>query len=182
MIDRHFDAIDAEYCLAEGGGVVRTGGKNTARQHQHHGEGAARRGARRPRSRRARFRSAQDERRRALVERRREDRRHGRRRCASTRRPARTSASSRRRRRSAETAKRYRDVLNPDAEVSKPAADWMLENEPEHWSMLHTSLVADHPHGRIPLQRDSVRGQGDDRRAVCIPMKISRSSSTRSGR
>ena len=27
MIDRHFDAIDAEYCLAEGGGVARTGGK-----------------------------------------------------------------------------------------------------------------------------------------------------------
>jgi acetylornithine deacetylase/succinyl-diaminopimelate desuccinylase-like protein len=25
--------------------------------------------------------------------------------------------------------------------VSKPAADWMLENEPEHWSMLHTSVV-----------------------------------------
>ena len=25
--------------------------------------------------------------------------------------------------------------------MSKPAADWMLENEPEHWSMLHTSLV-----------------------------------------
>src|SRR3954468_8049476 len=29
MIDKHFDAIDAEYCLAEGGGVARTGGKNT---------------------------------------------------------------------------------------------------------------------------------------------------------
>ena len=28
MIDQHFDAIDAEYCLAEGGGVARTGGKN----------------------------------------------------------------------------------------------------------------------------------------------------------
>ena len=41
----------------------------------------------------------------------------------------------------ARAAKRYRDVLNPDPKVSKPAADWMLENEPEHWSMLHTSLV-----------------------------------------
>ena len=29
MIDKHFDAIDAEYCLAEGGGVVRTGGEVT---------------------------------------------------------------------------------------------------------------------------------------------------------
>ena len=37
--------------------------------------------------------------------------------------------------------RRYRDVLSPDPKVSKPAADWMLENEPEHWSMLHTSLV-----------------------------------------
>ena len=27
MIDQHFDAIDAEFCLAEGGGVVRAGGK-----------------------------------------------------------------------------------------------------------------------------------------------------------
>src|SRR5688572_11778957 len=27
MADSHFDAIAAEYCLAEGGGVVRTGGK-----------------------------------------------------------------------------------------------------------------------------------------------------------
>ena len=40
-----------------------------------------------------------------------------------------------------EAAKRYRDVLSPDAKVSKAAADWMLENEPEHWSMLHTSVV-----------------------------------------
>src|SRR5258705_3782908 len=29
MIDHHFDAIDAEYCLAEGGGVGRTGGMDT---------------------------------------------------------------------------------------------------------------------------------------------------------
>src|SRR5262245_27381067 len=27
MIDSHLDAIDAEYCLAEGGGVVRSGGR-----------------------------------------------------------------------------------------------------------------------------------------------------------
>jgi acetylornithine deacetylase/succinyl-diaminopimelate desuccinylase-like protein len=32
-------------------------------------------------------------------------------------------------------------VLSPDPNVSKAAADWMLENEPEHWSMLHTSVV-----------------------------------------
>jgi acetylornithine deacetylase/succinyl-diaminopimelate desuccinylase-like protein len=40
-----------------------------------------------------------------------------------------------------EQAQRYRDVLNPDPKVSRPAADWMLKNEPQHWSMLHTSLV-----------------------------------------
>src|SRR3954464_925038 len=28
MIDEHFDAIEAEYCLAEGGGVGRSGGRN----------------------------------------------------------------------------------------------------------------------------------------------------------
>jgi metal-dependent amidase/aminoacylase/carboxypeptidase family protein len=27
MVNEHFDAIDAEYCLAEGAGVVRKGGK-----------------------------------------------------------------------------------------------------------------------------------------------------------
>ena len=29
MIDEHFDAIDAEFCFAEGGGMVRTGGAVT---------------------------------------------------------------------------------------------------------------------------------------------------------
>src|SRR5215208_7811848 len=29
MIDNHFDAVDAEYCLAEGGGAGREGGKYT---------------------------------------------------------------------------------------------------------------------------------------------------------
>jgi acetylornithine deacetylase/succinyl-diaminopimelate desuccinylase-like protein len=40
-----------------------------------------------------------------------------------------------------EQAARYRDVLNPDPKVHGPAAEWMLDNEPAHWSMLHTSLV-----------------------------------------
>jgi acetylornithine deacetylase/succinyl-diaminopimelate desuccinylase-like protein len=41
----------------------------------------------------------------------------------------------------AEIAERYRDVLSPDPKVSGPAAEWLLDNEPHHWSMLHTSLV-----------------------------------------
>ena len=41
----------------------------------------------------------------------------------------------------ADVAKVYRDVLNPDPKVSKSAETWLLDNEPGHWSMLHTSLV-----------------------------------------
>ena len=32
-------------------------------------------------------------------------------------------------------------MLSPDPKVSGPAAEWMLDNQPQHWSMLHTSLV-----------------------------------------
>ena len=42
MIDQHFDAIDAEYCLAEGGGVDAPRRQEHAGQHQHDREGAAR--------------------------------------------------------------------------------------------------------------------------------------------
>jgi acetylornithine deacetylase/succinyl-diaminopimelate desuccinylase-like protein len=41
----------------------------------------------------------------------------------------------------ADVAKMYRDILNPDPKVSKVASDWLLNNEPHHWSMVHTSLV-----------------------------------------
>jgi acetylornithine deacetylase/succinyl-diaminopimelate desuccinylase-like protein len=41
----------------------------------------------------------------------------------------------------ADVAKVYRDILNPDPKVSKGASDWLLENQPNHWSMVHTSLV-----------------------------------------
>ena len=41
----------------------------------------------------------------------------------------------------ADVAKIYRDILNPDPKVSRAAADWLLENQPDHWSMVHTSLV-----------------------------------------
>jgi acetylornithine deacetylase/succinyl-diaminopimelate desuccinylase-like protein len=40
-----------------------------------------------------------------------------------------------------DVAQKYRDVLSPDPKVNKPAADWLLDNQPNHWSMLHTSLV-----------------------------------------
>ena len=40
-----------------------------------------------------------------------------------------------------EMAQRYRDVLSTDPKVAAAAAEWMLENQPQHWSMLHSSLV-----------------------------------------
>ena len=42
---------------------------------------------------------------------------------------------------SPELAQRYRNLLNPDPKVHRPVEDWMLVNEPGHWSMTHTSLV-----------------------------------------
>jgi acetylornithine deacetylase/succinyl-diaminopimelate desuccinylase-like protein len=140
MIDRHFDAIDAEYCLAEGGGVVRVGGKNQqanisttekepraveliARGPAGHGSVPRRANVV------TRLSKAVDK-------------------VAEWTPPLRVNettgsyfrklaaAAS-----SAEMAKRYTDLLSPDPKVHRPAADWMLDNEPEHWSMLHTSLV-----------------------------------------
>ncbi len=139
MIDQHFDAIDAEYCLAEGGGAGRSGGKYT------------------------RFSTATTEKEPRAVE----LIAHGPAGHGSVPRTSnvvshltksvakivdwtpqmrinettgtyfrKLAATA-----SPEAAKRYRDLLSPDPKVSTPAADWMLENEPEHWSMLHTSLV-----------------------------------------
>lgn len=39
-----------------------------------------------------------------------------------------------------EQAKWYRDVLSPDANVARAADDWLFENEPRHSSMLRTSV------------------------------------------
>jgi acetylornithine deacetylase/succinyl-diaminopimelate desuccinylase-like protein len=41
---------------------------------------------------------------------------------------------------SPEDAKRYLALLSPDPKVSGPADDYMRKNEPRHWSMLRTSL------------------------------------------
>jgi acetylornithine deacetylase/succinyl-diaminopimelate desuccinylase-like protein len=41
---------------------------------------------------------------------------------------------------SPEDAERYRALLSPDPKVSGPADDYMRRNEPRHWSMLRTSL------------------------------------------
>jgi len=39
-----------------------------------------------------------------------------------------------------EQAKYYRDVLSPDPKVARAADDWLYENEPRHSSMLRTSV------------------------------------------
>jgi acetylornithine deacetylase/succinyl-diaminopimelate desuccinylase-like protein len=139
MIDEHFDAIDAEYCLAEGGGVRRRGGKYTQANidttekepraveiiaHGPAGHGSV------PRQSNVVAHLTKSV--AKIVDwtpqlRINETTGTYFRKLAATAPP--------------EAAKRYRDVLSPDPKVSRPAADWMLENEPEHWSMLHTSLV-----------------------------------------
>ena len=139
MIDQHFEAIDAEYCLAEGGGVVRSAGKNvhanistTEKEpraveivaHGPAGHGSV------PRQTNAIAHLSN-----AVGK------------IAAWTPPLRVNETTgsyfRKLAASAppDAAKRYRDVLSPDARVSKPAADWLLMNEPEHWSMLHTSVV-----------------------------------------
>ena len=140
MIDKHFDAIDAEYCLAEGGGVVRSGGRNLhanisttekePRAMEIIARGPAGHGSV-PRQTNvvAHLSNAVGK-------------------VAAWTPPLRVNETTgtyfRKLAASApspEAAKRYRDVLSPDPKVSAPAAEWMLRNEPEHWSTLHTSAV-----------------------------------------
>jgi acetylornithine deacetylase/succinyl-diaminopimelate desuccinylase-like protein len=139
MIDQHFDAIDAEYCLAEGGGVRRRDGKYTQANidttekepraveiiaHGPAGHGSV------PRQNNVVAHLTRSV--AKIVDwtpqlRINETTGSYFRKLAATAPP--------------EAAKRYRDLLSPDPKVSSPAADWMLQNEPEHWSMTHTSLV-----------------------------------------
>jgi acetylornithine deacetylase/succinyl-diaminopimelate desuccinylase-like protein len=139
MIDNHFDAIDAEYCFAEGGGVVRTGGRarqaniGTTEKEPRPIEVIARGPAGHgsvPSVNNAVVRLSD-----ALAK------------IAAWVPPLQISETTVAYFRtlstlvSPEVAARYRDVLSPDPKVAAPAAQWLLENEPQHWSMLHTSLV-----------------------------------------
>ncbi|HEY1910119.1 MAG TPA: M20/M25/M40 family metallo-hydrolase [Vicinamibacterales bacterium] len=140
MIDHHFDAIDAEYCLAEGGGPGRTNGKYTSanisttekepRAVEIIAHGPAGHGSVPRRSNVVAHLSQSVARIVDWTPPLRINETTGsyfRKLAASADSPA--------------AAKRYRDVLSPDPKVSGPAAEWMLDNEPEHWSMLHTSVV-----------------------------------------
>ena len=139
MIDKHFDAINAEFCLAEGGGVVRSGGQvrranvgtteKEPRSVELIARGPAGHGSVPQQSNAVALLTA------AVGK------------IVTWTPPLRVNETTGSYFRTLATmvspdiAQRYRDVLNPDPNVHKPAAAWMLRNEPQHWSMLHTSLV-----------------------------------------
>ncbi len=139
MIDEHFAAIDAEFCLAEGGGVVRTGGtiqyasvgttEKEPRAVEIIARGPAGHGSVPSRTNAVTTLSS------AIG------------RIAEWTPPLRVNETTGTYFRklaaisSPEQAQKYQEVLSPDPKVSGPAAEWMLEHEPRHWSMLHTSLV-----------------------------------------
>jgi acetylornithine deacetylase/succinyl-diaminopimelate desuccinylase-like protein len=139
MIDKHLDAINAEFCLAEGGGVVRSGGQvrranvgtteKEPRAVELVARGPAGHGSVPQQSNPVALLSV------AVGK------------VAAWTPPLRVNETTGSYFRTLATmvapdvAQRYRDVLNPDPKVSSPAAQWLLNNEPQHWSMLHTSLV-----------------------------------------
>ena len=139
MADNHLEAISAEFCFAEGGGVVRRGGKVVqanigttekeprfveivARGPAGHGSVPSRNNAV------TRLTAAIGK-------------------IAEWTPPLRINETTGAYFKKlatmvpADVAKIYRDILNPDPKVSKAASDWLLEHQPNHWSMVHTSLV-----------------------------------------
>jgi len=139
MADNHLATIDAEFCFAEGGGVVRRGGQvvqanvgtteKEPRPIEIIARGPAGHGSV-PSKNNAVIRLS------AAVTK-----------VANWVPPLRineTTGAYFRKLQSMvapDVAKVYRDVLSPDPKVNGPAAEWLLENQPQHWSMLHTSLV-----------------------------------------
>lgn len=138
MANEHFDAIDAEFCYAEGGSVTRIGGQ-------------------------VKFASIQTVEKipRAITVTSKGISGHGSvplesnalahlgdavgkiARWTPPMRINETTAAYFKRLASVSTpeeAKRYLALLSPDPKVSGPADDYMRKNEPRHWSMLRTSL------------------------------------------
>jgi acetylornithine deacetylase/succinyl-diaminopimelate desuccinylase-like protein len=139
MIDHHLEAIDAEFCLAEGGGIVRTGGvvrqanigttEKEPRPIELVARGPAGHGSVPSKGNAVTRLSA------AITK------------IAEWVPPLRVNETTGSYFQQLatmvphEVAKHYRDVLSPNPEVSGPAEAWLLEHQPQHWSMLHTSLV-----------------------------------------
>ena len=138
MVAQHFAEIDAEYCFAEGGGVTRIGGQpkfatvqateKIPRGIELVATGISGHGSVPLPSNAIVHLSAAV----ARIGRWRPDVRLNEttgtyfRRLASIAPP--------------ETAKQYRDVLSADAKVRAAADDWLFEHEPQHSSMLRTSV------------------------------------------
>ena len=138
MVKEHFPEIDAEYCLAEGGGVTRIGGQvkyatvQTLEKiprgielvsHGISGHGSI------PLKSNAIVHLAGAV---AKVGDWRPDVRFNETTGTYFRKLAAISPP--------DVAKYYRDVLSTDPKVQKAADDWLLENEPRHSSMLRTSV------------------------------------------
>ena len=161
VANEHFDAIDSEFCFAEGGGVTRTGGAVkfasvqtvekipraitvTARGVAGHGSVPLENNAL------AHLGEAVGK-------------------IAAWTPPMRineTTAALLQAARDgvvAEEAKRYQALLSPDPKVSGPANDYMRKNEPRHWSMLRTSLSPTMIDRRLPHQRHPVGRHRDHR-------------------
>lgn len=139
MIDQHFDAIDAEFCLAEGGGIKRQAGivvqanvgttEKEPRPIEIIARGPAGHGSVPTKTNALAHLSTAVDRIVAWVP------------------PLRLNETtgSYFRKLSAiappDKARRYRDILSLDPKVARAADDWLAVNEPSHWSMLHTSLT-----------------------------------------
>jgi acetylornithine deacetylase/succinyl-diaminopimelate desuccinylase-like protein len=138
MVQEHFPEIDAEYCLAEGGGVTRIGGQvkyatvQTLEKiprgielvaHGISGHGSI------PLKSNAIVHLAGAV---AKVGEWRPDVRFNETTGTYFRKLAAISPP--------DVSKYYRDVLSTDPKVQKAADDWLLENEPRHSSMLRTSV------------------------------------------
>lgn len=137
MVEKHLDAIQAEYCIAEGGGVTRQNGQvkfasvqtleKIPRAIQLTAKGVAGHGSVPLQSN-------------SIVRLSDAVAKVGK--WAPPVRPNETTAAYFKRLASIsspEEAQRYRDVLSPDPKVAGPADEYMRANEPRHASMLRTS-------------------------------------------
>jgi len=140
MVDQHFDAIDAEYCLAEGGGPGRLAGQYTSANisttekepraveiiaHGPAGHGSVPRQSNVVAHLTKSVAKIVDWTPQLRVN--------------ETDRHLFPQARGVGAARGGESATAMCSTRIPKS--PRPAADWMLENEPEHWSMLHTSVV-----------------------------------------
>ena len=138
MVNQHWDAIDAEYCFAEGGNVTRVGGKvkyasiqtveKIPRAIKLTSKGTAGHGSV-PLEDNAVAHLGEAV---GAIAQWTPPTRLNETTATYFKRLAQVSTP--------EEAARYRDALSPDPAVAKPAQDYLRKNEPRHWSMLRTSL------------------------------------------